>query len=980
MHSTRTTTRRSSAAVVLAALLAFCPAGSLSAQEEDPVAEARELVDLCRDLVERGNYDEAERKLKRARKADAANEDAARLLARVYAETGRTAQALSALETAPGTAPVLLQRARLLLETGRHAEAEAIVSARLEAEPADVPARQLLGRALEETGRRDDAIVAYEAANDAWAQSEDQDTVDELLAVARARLGLFRLSDAYKPSLNSVLSRLDEARKLDERRVDVLIDIGDLYLQSYRDVSAKRWYTKAKDINRSYAPAIFGLAQQHAFRFDEELAREETNRALKYNPNYVPALLFLAQMDLGDERYEEARKSIDTALAANPMHAESLATKAAYLYMRGDAGYADVLKQVLERDAHASVVHRIVAVVLEEQRRFAEALEFAQKAIELDERDFEAFFMAGRNAMNVGRDDLAKKLLNKADDGDPFNNIYRANFIKLFDKMARFPTRKDTRFLVKLPPKEDEAYHPLLRDALGRSLDDLEKRWEFKPEYPLFISVFDQQQDFATRTIGLPGFPALGACFGRVVTLDSPRALPPGAFGWRGTLHHELAHVITLELSKGRVPRWLTEGLSVYEERKTSPQWNREMERTLIDAIASREVLPLGEINSAFRGSRVLFAYYQGGLMCEMVERDFGFPKLREMVRLYGEGLDTPNVVQQALGIDAAEFDKRFLAYAGEYVKDLKVLPRPSRGSVSRLRRELRKRKDDAKGWRMLALGYATRGGRGSADALSALSKAVLLEPEHPFIHVVRALIARAQGRTDQALEQAKIAIEKGEDWYEMQLILADHAIGVENFDEGKTRLRRMIELFPVAAGGNAPRVRLASLLMGEGEGKLDESMQLLRAHCDVDEDDFETRQKLAAYYRDKGNEDAELATLLELRDIVPLPHGPVTREDAVGMHTRMADLLAVRKRSAEEEVARRVAVGVGRMQLPPAGPGGPPPTLEDGEIADLLVSHARALRLLGRLDEARDRLREAIDLDPEHGAAADLLERLRTE
>ena len=36
---------------------------------------------------------------------------------------------------------------------------------------------------------------------------------------------------------------------------------------------------------------------------------------------------------------------------------------------------------------------------------------------------------------------------------------------------------------------------------------------------------------------------ALGACFGRVVTMDSPKARPPGEFQWEATLWHELAHV-----------------------------------------------------------------------------------------------------------------------------------------------------------------------------------------------------------------------------------------------------------------------------------------------------------------------------------------------------------------------------------------------------------------------------------------------------
>ena len=57
---------------------------------------------------------------------------------------------------------------------------------------------------------------------------------------------------------------------------------------------------------------------------------------------------------------------------------------------------------------------------------------------------------------------------------------------------------------------------------------------------------------------------ALGACFGRVVTMDSPKALPPGSFQWEATLWHEMAHVYTLQMSNQRVPRWLSEGISAY--------------------------------------------------------------------------------------------------------------------------------------------------------------------------------------------------------------------------------------------------------------------------------------------------------------------------------------------------------------------------------------------------------------------------------
>jgi hypothetical protein len=283
----------------------------------------------------------------------------------------------------------------------------------------------------------------------------------------------------------------------------------------------------------------------------------------------------------------------------------------------------------------------------------------AEKAVAVDPRDWDARFLAGRNAMNVGDDAKAEEHLTAAEKGDPFQNLFRANFLRMYRGLAKFPVVKAGRFVVRLPAAEEEAYGPLVTRAMETSMAALEAKWSFRVEDPTYVSIFDRQEDFAARTTGMPWFPALGACFGRTVTLDSPRALPPGQFGWRATLHHEFAHVVTLQLSKGRVPRWLTEGISVYEERKVSPAWNREMERELADALAGGEVLPLATINNAFRGPRVMFAYYQGGLMCELIERDFGFPALRELVRLYGEGLQTPEAIRRALGVEPEEFDGR---------------------------------------------------------------------------------------------------------------------------------------------------------------------------------------------------------------------------------------------------------------------------------------------------------------------------------
>ncbi len=111
---------------------------------------------------------------------------------------------------------------------------------------------------------------------------------------------------------------------------------------------------------------------------------------------------------------------------------------------------------------------------------------------------------------------------------------------------------------------------------------------------PILIEIFPVHDDFAVRNLGLPGLiGALGACFGRVVSIDSPHARQPGTFSWQATLWHELAHVITLQMSNQRVPRWLTEGISVYEEGRARPEWGRDMEVPFAVAMEQGKVLKL---------------------------------------------------------------------------------------------------------------------------------------------------------------------------------------------------------------------------------------------------------------------------------------------------------------------------------------------------------------------------------------------------
>jgi len=146
---------------------------------------------------------------------------------------------------------------------------------------------------------------------------------------------------------------------------------------------------------------------------------------------------------------------------------------------------------------------------------------------------------------------------------------------------------------------------------------------------------------------------ALGACFGRVVTMDSPNARPPGEFQWEATLWHELSHVITLQMSKQRSPRWLSEGTSVYEETLERPEWGRGMELQFAQLLERKETLPLKELEGAFQNPQTIsLAYYQASLLVEHLVGTFGDAGLHRLLRAYGEGMTSDEALQSALGTD----------------------------------------------------------------------------------------------------------------------------------------------------------------------------------------------------------------------------------------------------------------------------------------------------------------------------------------
>jgi len=419
--------------------------------------------------------------------------------------------------------------------------------------------------------------------------------------------------------------------------------------------------------------------------------------------------------------------------------------------------------------------YRVAADLAASNYRFQEAVALSRQALTLDPNDVQTLAALGVQLLRTGDEAEARTVLERAWSIDRSAvNLTTKNLLDMLDKLDKFDTVNQSGevapVIVRLDPKEA----PVMREFVGplaeRAIQAFSRKYEFVPQGPILVEMFPRHDDFAVRTVGLPGMiGALGACFGRVVSLDSPHARPANPFSWQATLWHEMTHVITLQMSNQRIPRWLTEGISEYEETQARPDWGREMEIPFALALERGKALKLADLNSGFtKPDTIALAYYEASLLIDHIVETYGQPKLQALVKSYGEGLEGDAAIEKQIGVTLPElqasFDKALDARFGTIRAALRAIPgategrgapgRPAPTDINVLRMAAQSHPGNYEA--QLAYGQALAAA-GDRAAFEPLEKAAALVPgaigeESP--HAVMGRLAEQLGDTEKAIAE----------------------------------------------------------------------------------------------------------------------------------------------------------------------------------------------------------------------------------
>jgi tetratricopeptide (TPR) repeat protein len=537
--------------------------------------------------------------------------------------------------------------ARAHIARGRYQQAEALLRPVAQRAPTSDAALEL-GLLLQMLGKDDATALLNGVAATATSATDASD-------LARAARALRAVGQPYESN-----AAYRDATTAAPRDAAIQSAWGELWLETHKNGEALKSFRQALQIDPRYVPALIGSAQ--ALSDDnppEAIAAAE--KALTINPSSVDAHVFLANEAIDASKKRDAEKRLKSALEVNPSSLDAAALVAGVAYVEDrKADFEAEVARILAIAPKYGEVYRVAGEVAARNYRFDEAVALTRRGQELDPQNPRILASLGVHLLRTGDEPAARAVLEPAFEKDKFDAI-TYNLLQMMDTLDKFVTVKDGDLIVRM----DKTEAPVLKDyALGvanRALSTLAKRYNFTPTGPILIEIFPKHDDFAVRNVGLPGMiGALGACFGRVVTMDSPRARM-GEFQWEATLWHELAHVVTLQMSNQRVPRWLTEGISVYEETLARREWGRGAEIEYAQRLNAGETLTLRDLNSGFMSGKTIgLAYNQASYLVEHLVSKYGDEGLHKLLRAYGEGLETEAALKAALNTDFDELQVTF--------------------------------------------------------------------------------------------------------------------------------------------------------------------------------------------------------------------------------------------------------------------------------------------------------------------------------
>jgi len=703
-----------------------------------------------------------------------------------------------------------------LLTVGRYESASQAASNALARESASLRLQWFARECFLHTGRSNEAAAQLEAITQAvsarpWAYRAPADLVV---------FGRVALRMGGDPKL--IRDRIFEAARQSHPDLrEAWIASGELALDKHDFALAARTFEDGLKRLPEDPDLLAGLARAYA-PSDRKAMLDRIQAALARNPRHIPSLLLWIDHRIDAEEYADADELLERVGQINPRQPELWACRAVLAHLRHQPeAEKSARENALRLWPGNPEVDHLIGRKLSQKYRFAEGAAHQREALAREPGHLRAKIQLAQDLLRLGQAEEGWRLAREVHQADPYD-VTAYNLATLHDTMAGFAALTNRHFIVRMSQREAALYGGRVLDLLDRAWQQLTGRYELALDRPVTVEIFPESKDFAVRTFGLPensGY--LGVCFGRVITASSPAAHAGRPVNWEAMLWHEFAHVVTLELTSHRMPRWLSEGISVFEEGQAHPAWAPALSPRYREMILGDDLLPVSRLSAAFltppSSEHLQFAYFQSALAVEFIVERFGRGCLCDILRDLGEGIGLEQAIEKRAA-PMGRIDRDFIAFARARAQGLapgldwqKPIAAASPGRLPTLNEAIRSRTGHpANYWELMAAARRSIEDRQWEEAQAALRVLIDLYPGQTGpgnAHELLAAVHRARG--DAAGERralARLAEIDGEA-PEAYLRLMELAAADGDWRAVALNARRFLAVNPLVA---APYRRLA--------------------------------------------------------------------------------------------------------------------------------------------------------------------------
>lgn len=227
-------------------------------------------------------------------------------------------------------------------------------------------------------------------------------------------------------------------------------------------------------------------------------------------------------------------------------------------------------------------------------------------------------------------------------------------------KTIGFNEIQTDHFRIKYLPI-DEGYINLVVDTAEHAYTSVSSIFGQEPKTRTTIIVYPDNQSLAESFGWDKDEKAMGVYWAGSIRILSPRVWLAGAnrgeqFFKEGPVHHEFAHLMVDEITKGNYNRWWTEGIAQYVEKKiTGFEFADPFEHK-----KARFYYPLSTLQKKFDSLDQQIAYWQSLKAVEFIADQYGEKSIFEILANLAEGSNLNNAFIKVLGIDLEQFEDKF--------------------------------------------------------------------------------------------------------------------------------------------------------------------------------------------------------------------------------------------------------------------------------------------------------------------------------